>query len=490
MALHQVVDNGSGVKSLDRIGCDCASISEALTQVEALVERAESAAEQAAENGSSGTPANVVEAPVFTLPESVTIAGQAVSFPVSARPLLAGASIASFTVDVPALDIVTKQYTAASNAATVSFTVPGGLPAGSVLVVEISATDTAGNKSPVTSHSMSVEGFTVLAPSITIPANDAEIDKSDNLVVTASAFQTSTGATDTHVASDWQLASDAAMTQIVQQALGSTDLTQHTFANLSLEGGNYYYLRARYQGRYGGWSPYSGVSTFKMKAGYIDTPGGRKAYRHSSDKGTVLILDDAGETVHLLVADAAYRGTAKWDSVYTSSSNAVDTSLKNYASMPTTKFDGGSSVLPTTLAATITDTQLNNFFSSHRDINTSKQNTDILVNSYASRAAAANFCRSVVIDGRGCDLCNIQRLARVYCEANFLDTLDPTVGSYTDMKLSSWNVGGKDYAWSSTERASNTAWLVSNYGDLYGSFIKNAVFSVIPVQELFIEGGG
>lgn len=480
MALTQVIEGTDGKKSVVAVACDCITIGTALQEAEELVSRAEAAAEQAAASGGVA-PIDVVEAPVFTLPASVSIVGQTVSFSVTARPLLSGASISFFTVDVPALDITRRDFTASSNSATVSFAVPAGLPEGSVLAVEIFATDSLGNKSKVTSHSVSVEGFDILAPTITVPANNAELDHADNVVVTGSAFATSTGETDTHIASDWQMASDAAMTQIVQQALNSKDLVQHTFTGLTLDVGNYYYLRTRYQGRYGGWSPYSGVSTFKMKAGYIDTPGGRTAYRHDSDKGTVLIFDDYGETVYMLIADAAYRGTAKWlDKVN------IDTSLPNYTNIPLTKFNGSSSDITTTIAATITDAQLNSLFGSNRDINSGKQNTDILVTNYASRAEAANFCRSVVIDGRGCDLCNIQRLARVYCEADFLDTMDPTVGSYPDRKLYNWRFDEYHVAvWSSTEYNDYASFSVIATG-YCGAYAKNSYYIVIPIQELSI----
>lgn len=484
MALTQVIEGTDGKKSVVAVACDCITIGTALQEAEELVSRAEAAAEQAAASGGAA-PIDVVEAPVFTLPASVSIVGQTVSFSVTARPLLSGASISFFTVDVPALDITRRDFTASSNSATISFAVPAGLPEGSVLAVEIFATDSLGNKSKVTSHSVSVEGFDILAPTITVPTNNAELDHADNVVVTGSAFATSTGETDTHTASDWQLASDAAMTQIVQQALNSKDLVQHTFTGLTLDAGNYYYLRTRYQGRYGGWSPYSGVSTFKMKAGYIDTPGGRTAYRHDSDKGTVLIFDDYGEIVYMLIADAAYRGTAAWDNMYTNNKDAVDTTIPNISSISAIKFNGSSSNITTTIASTITDAQLNNLFGSNRDTNTSKQNTDILVNSYAYRAPAANFCRSVVIDGRGCDLCNIQRLARIYCEADFLDTMDSTVSSYPSNKLSNWKIGGQSSAWSSSEVDNLFVWVVTSVGN-YTNYPKANVLSVIPVQELSI----
>ena len=101
---------------------------------------------------------------------------------------------------------------------------------------------------------------TIAAPSITSPADDA-VDTGTSLTVTASAFVVTNEGSDTHASSDWQVASDAGFTTIVDESLA--DATNKTSYGVSgLDPLTEYFVRVRYHGTTYGASPWSGVISF------------------------------------------------------------------------------------------------------------------------------------------------------------------------------------------------------------------------------------
>lgn len=85
----------------------------------------------------------------------------------------------------------------------------------------------------------------VATPSITTPVSGSTgLLRTVNL--TASAFNVTTGS-DTHASSDWQLATDAAFTNIVAQVAGSTT-NKNTWTVNNLTYAQQYYARVRYNG--------------------------------------------------------------------------------------------------------------------------------------------------------------------------------------------------------------------------------------------------
>ena len=71
-----------------------------------------------------------------------------------------------------------------------------------------------------------------------------------------------------------------------------------------------------------------------------------------------------------------------------------------------------------------------------------------------SDTTAVHHCRSQVVDGVACDLPNVQELARLFCDALFIDSLDPTAASNTPHSLATiFN----DFAWSSTDFSNQVA---------------------------------
>ena len=113
-----------------------------------------------------------------------------------------------------------------------------------------------------------------------------------------------------------------------------------------------------------------------------------------------------------------------------------------------------------------------------RDEHTSKENTDALISTYPSPDYAANYCRSITVNGVGCDLPNMQTLVRIFCDRATIHSLD---ASDTNDYWSSWFNDGS--VWSSSECNSGNAWCVICNGyvvDFYKSY-GNYVF---PILEL------
>lgn len=103
-------------------------------------------------------------------------------------------------------------------------------------------------------------------PVISSPANGAS-NLGPGLSVTASAF-VAVGGSFTHTSTDWQLATDAAFTNVVQSSIDDT--VNKTSWNLAsgLNVSTTYYLRCRYKGSNGNFSAYSATISFSTKATY------------------------------------------------------------------------------------------------------------------------------------------------------------------------------------------------------------------------------
>lgn len=199
-------------------------------------------------------------------------------------------------------------------------------------------------------------------------------------------------------------------------------------------------------------------------------------YRHSSGMGTVMEFND-GQDRKVLVLDAQYRTVAKM-----TSDTETDTSLPNYTSKNTNGtwyIDGGNYETSPSACASLTDATLNNLWVNSIDINTSKYNTDVWLTQ--PDCDAATHCRSITVNGVGCDVPNIQTLMRIFCEADNLDALDPTVTSYPDLRLSDWF--GSQHLWSSSECNTRLVRQVLYVGNCGGDY-KFADYGVCPVLEL------
>lgn len=123
--------------------------------------------------------------------------------------------------------------------------------------------------SPTISFTTANPAAVVNVPVIATPANGATSvavtgGSGGSLSVTASAFTLASGV-DTHANTDWQIATDAAFSNIVVQSLvDSTNKTTWTPTGLSLS--TTYYLRARYRGVGGSLSNWGSASSFTTAA--------------------------------------------------------------------------------------------------------------------------------------------------------------------------------------------------------------------------------
>ena len=207
------------------------------------------------------------------------------------------------------------------------------------------------------------------------------------------------------------------------------------------------------------------------------TAGGRKLYRHESDMGTVMEFND-GKDRKVLVLDAQYRVR---DVMMTSKYN--DTSLPNYTTYKNTNdtyyINGGSSATTPSACSSLTDNTLNSLWVNSIDVNTSKYNTDVWLTQ--PDCECATHCRSIKVNGTGCDIPNFQTLLRIFCEGVLLDELDPTVSSYPDLKLSDW-LSSVDL-WTSSENSKYLVREMSSAGYLRDGW-KDSKCSVCPVLEL------
>jgi hypothetical protein len=106
----------------------------------------------------------------------------------------------------------------------------------------------------------------IATPTITYPSNGAT-DIGDAFDATASAFTVVNG-TDTHVSSDWQLATDSGFSNIIYQSMGdTTNLTTNTISIPSAQTLTTYYLRVRYNGTAYGTTAYVS-SSFTTSASF------------------------------------------------------------------------------------------------------------------------------------------------------------------------------------------------------------------------------
>lgn len=109
-------------------------------------------------------------------------------------------------------------------------------------------------------HPFTVLPIPIQDPTITSPSNGVS-NITDHLTITATPFTTT--APDTQASTDWQLASDAAFTSIVQQSMADT-VNKSSWSISGLSPRHTYYVRVRYTGvlyKNTNWSPTVKFST-------------------------------------------------------------------------------------------------------------------------------------------------------------------------------------------------------------------------------------
>ena len=157
---------------------------------------------------------------------------------------------------------------------------------GSVSIVGDSITFTAPSVAGSVTLTVTKDGgpnvftLTVLAAGVQTPVNQSPannaIDQNGAVTLVASAFGW-LGQSDTHLNSDWQVATDAAFDTIIASSLADTvNKTSWTVSGLSAS--QTYYWRVRYRGTSNGVSEWSAPFSFSTKStfgGLIGTQGGQ-----------------------------------------------------------------------------------------------------------------------------------------------------------------------------------------------------------------------
>lgn len=98
------------------------------------------------------------------------------------------------------------------------------------------------------------------APAVTSPANGAT-GVTLPVTITTSAFSFPGGG-EAHIATQYQIAEDAAFANVVFDSGASANLTSYTVPSASLDALTMYYVRARQEGATTGWSPWSATVQF------------------------------------------------------------------------------------------------------------------------------------------------------------------------------------------------------------------------------------
>lgn len=167
---------------------------------------------------------------------------------------------------------------------------------------------------------------------------------------------------------------------------------------------------------------------------FLAAPSGRVYYRHPSERGSVMIYND-GRWRAAIIADALLRRGGLALGAYGVVPDGCQPVTWNNNSKGNNRLCGIAS--PTSLAQTqgLSDATLNSLWGSIYDTRTSRQNCDALMrlagytNGNITGVPAVEYARSVLFDGIGCDIPNIQLLLRILSDADFIDSLDATVGS-------------------------------------------------------------
>lgn len=433
--------------------------------------------------GGGGSNIIVVSIPTFALPEKVSNLNAATTFSATANAMLEGIAVDSFLLTIPELGVNKQQFKAVSDSATLSFTVPRSVAAGTTLHVSVQAQDGLGNLSLVATQTTAVATVSVNAPTITIPASGEKVMVAGGVNVSLTAFSITGDILDAHSSTDWQLASDSSFSNIVEQAMDSADLVQHTFAGTALTNGNTYYLRARMKGAASGASPWSGTVSFEAISVVISAEG-RGAYLHESGK-LAMVYDNFGVQATLLVGTAADRfqaaltkGTTATDGYNVDIPGLTNRDGTNAAG--TRYINNGNATMTTAQAKTLTEAQLNQYWPANKvDDHTAKYNTDIWLG-YQSPAAIKT--RQIIWNGQGFDIPNVQQCIRLYCMAPELDALDNTLSSYPNQGLTNWFNNG--YMWTSTEYSAARALVVDYYGGVTNLAKNYTNYWVVPVLEL------
>lgn len=223
-------------------------------------------------------------------------------------------------------------------------------------------------------------------------------------------------------------------------------------------------------------------------AGQIFTaPSGRKYARHISGMGSVMFWNDGIDRMTLIL-DAMYRSAWPWARDSKSIPQLTGYDLNN--TLGNHGLDGTYDTWSSGNFTDVTDTRLNNIWSTNRDANTSRQNCDIWLSVLGSVSAAPAHARSILVNGQPCDIPNVQTAIRIACDANFIDQMDSTVTQYPSKALGTYggknfmNIDDADGMWTSTKYGNAKDILAIRISGCWYYYQTNCSQAVVPILEL------
>lgn len=221
-------------------------------------------------------------------------------------------------------------------------------------------------------------------------------------------------------------------------------------------------------------------------SGGIVTPSGRTLYRHSSDEGSVLVLDFFGTTVNMFIADCKYRSYTCWCD--------HGTSLTTWGQIPLSylkpSLSNNSETNDDEIILTDSELQAHSLISTYSGYPLAKDICDVW---YANGNSTLTSFRGMTIGNMtGFDAPNIYEAIMFRIEGTYIDTLDKyrNDSNYNQFCFSptynnrgGWFLAGsRGYVWSCTKNSSY------QYGIARGAFINAFMYSGsgirAPIKEL------
>lgn len=245
-----------------------AAASAAAAALSGTAAAASAAAADASADAAAASAASIADGPVVSvngMTGVVTLPTSAVSLSGS-TDIYVGQVITYTVTDYNAFSAYAVSVTAGSASIAgdqITFTAPATAQ---------SVTLTVTRAAVPTAFALTVQAACVATPSITSPINAATWDIGPSLTLTSSTFGW-LGVADTHLDSDWQLATDAGFATIVQST--TADAANKTSWTATVATGTTYYARVRHRGVANGVSAYSATVSFATAAtfnAYIATP--------------------------------------------------------------------------------------------------------------------------------------------------------------------------------------------------------------------------
>lgn len=378
--------------------------------------------------------------PVITGSEQISI-GYPATFTLSAKSLHVGGEIRSFAVT---FEGETRIVSAEGDRGTVTLISSGAITVGDTLDISVTATDCYGYTSRSVIKTVMATESHIVKPDILSPSSGADIAPTA-VTISTSDFAVQGGGTDTHASTDWRITRDFAGTDVVAEALESKNLLAYVFDAPAVERSSTYYIWARHNGTVMGSSEWGRVQVSIQTYGHGVRVENKATVIGNPDGSPFAIR---GRKVWIAVLDAQYRKHTTWGPF-------IDTVLPNIK-IVSGKLDstpGNPQLGNHYIRDSTKDAQFDASFPDYTD--TSKGNTDYLVESTTGKYPSATHCRSVTLNDMPCDFGTIDIAMRINKLREFIDANDPTLVLYPDNGI----VKSK-YLWSSTESTHDAAYLI------------------------------